>query len=164
MGREMSQQVDPGTPATTTFNILFVCTGNTCRSPLAEGIARREVERRGWQHVQVASAGIEAILAGRRVLVMDSISLIARGDEGAIIVCGSHGGAISVHSTPEDGTTFTLLASIGVVRMPDVYMRMQVSTKFRWIRSASAVVSSGIVRLMRSILRCRWQPSQKPSR
>ncbi len=27
------------------------------------------------------------------------------------------------------GTTFILLASIGLVRMPDVYMRMQVSTK-----------------------------------
>ncbi len=27
------------------------------------------------------------------------------------------------------GTTFMLLAAIGVVRMPDVYMRMQVSTK-----------------------------------
>jgi protein-tyrosine-phosphatase len=43
-----------------TFNILFVCTGNTCRSPLAEAIARRELERRGWTHVQVASAGIAA--------------------------------------------------------------------------------------------------------
>lgn len=56
----MSQQAGRGTPRTTTFNILFVCTGNTCRSPLAEGIARHEVERRGWQHVQVASAGIAA--------------------------------------------------------------------------------------------------------
>lgn len=27
------------------------------------------------------------------------------------------------------GTTFILLAAIGVLRMPDVYMRMQVSTK-----------------------------------
>ncbi|HVM23885.1 MAG TPA: monovalent cation/H(+) antiporter subunit G [Candidatus Limnocylindrales bacterium] len=27
------------------------------------------------------------------------------------------------------GTTFMLLAAIGVVRMPDVYMRLQVSTK-----------------------------------
>jgi len=27
------------------------------------------------------------------------------------------------------GTTFILLAAIGIVRMPDVYMRMQVSTK-----------------------------------
>lgn len=27
------------------------------------------------------------------------------------------------------GTTFTLVAAIGVLRMPDVYMRLQVSTK-----------------------------------
>jgi protein-tyrosine-phosphatase len=44
----------------TTFNILFVCTGNTCRSPLAEAIARAELQKRAWQHVQVRSAGITA--------------------------------------------------------------------------------------------------------
>lgn len=60
MGTEMSQQAGTETPRTTTFNILFVCTGNTCRSPLAEGIARAELERRGWQHVHVASAGSAA--------------------------------------------------------------------------------------------------------
>ena len=56
----MSQQASTDTPATTTFNILFVCTGNTCRSPLAEGIARDEIARRGWKHVSVASAGLAA--------------------------------------------------------------------------------------------------------
>jgi protein-tyrosine-phosphatase len=60
MGPEMSQEPAAETPATTTFNILFVCTGNTCRSPLAEGIARDEVQRRGWKHVAVASAGVAA--------------------------------------------------------------------------------------------------------
>ncbi len=45
----------------TTFNILFVCTGNTCRSPLAEALARRSLERRGWDHVRVESAGIAAV-------------------------------------------------------------------------------------------------------
>jgi protein-tyrosine-phosphatase len=43
-----------------TFNILFVCTGNTCRSPLAEAILRRALEERGWSHVRVGSAGLAA--------------------------------------------------------------------------------------------------------
>lgn len=36
-----------------------------------------------------------AELAGRRVILMDSISLISPADQGTIIICGSHGGAIS---------------------------------------------------------------------
>ena len=36
-----------------------------------------------------------AEIRGRRVILMDSISLIAPADAGAVIVCGSHGGAIS---------------------------------------------------------------------
>ncbi len=45
----------------TTYNILFVCTGNTCRSPLAEVIARRAVEERRWTYVRIDSAGTAAI-------------------------------------------------------------------------------------------------------
>lgn len=38
--------------------ILFVCLGNICRSPAAEGIMRAEVERRGWaDRVEIDSAG-----------------------------------------------------------------------------------------------------------
>ena len=33
--------------------------------------------------------------AGRRIVLMDSISLIQPEDEGAVIICGSHGGEIS---------------------------------------------------------------------
>jgi protein-tyrosine-phosphatase len=40
--------------------ILFVCTGNTCRSPMAEGIARKLVIERGLTEVEVASAGTSA--------------------------------------------------------------------------------------------------------
>lgn len=44
----------------TTYNLLFVCTGNTCRSPMAAGIAQRAVERRGLANVAVRSAGVSA--------------------------------------------------------------------------------------------------------
>ncbi len=42
------------------FRILFVCTGNTCRSPMAEAIARAALRDRGWDHVTVESAGVAA--------------------------------------------------------------------------------------------------------
>jgi protein-tyrosine phosphatase len=44
----------------TTYNLLFVCTGNTCRSPMARAIADAEVRARGWAHVMVDSAGLAA--------------------------------------------------------------------------------------------------------
>ena len=42
------------------MRILFVCSGNTCRSPLAEAIARQLAADRGLHDVTVASAGISA--------------------------------------------------------------------------------------------------------
>ena len=52
---------DPHGTEPTTYNLLFVCTGNTCRSPMAEAATRAELARRGWTHVQVRSAGVSAV-------------------------------------------------------------------------------------------------------
>jgi len=39
-------------------NVLFVCLGNICRSPLAEGILKDKVKRKGLKkHIKVDSAG-----------------------------------------------------------------------------------------------------------
>jgi protein-tyrosine-phosphatase len=44
------------------FNILIVCTGNTCRSPMAEGILKSILKEKGIDDIHVASAGIGAMV------------------------------------------------------------------------------------------------------
>jgi len=49
----------------TVQRILFVCTGNICRSPTAEGVLRQMAAARGLaERIDVASAGIEGWHAG----------------------------------------------------------------------------------------------------
>lgn len=64
--------------------VLFVCTGNTCRSPMAEGIFRAMITDNGMRDIQVASAGISAGEGGA-------------ASENAVDVVKQYGGDISDH-------------------------------------------------------------------
>ncbi|WP_127581053.1 arsenate reductase/protein-tyrosine-phosphatase family protein [Paenibacillus koleovorans] len=58
-------------------HILFVCTGNTCRSPMAEGLFRRLTERQG-KRWEIRSAGVAAA-SGAPVSQHTATVLQARG-------------------------------------------------------------------------------------
>ena len=46
-------------------SILFVCTANICRSPSAEGVMRRVLEKKGLRHIRVESAGTHDYHVGK---------------------------------------------------------------------------------------------------
>ncbi len=43
------------------MNILFVCTGNTCRSPMAEGLFKKMTAEKNIDNVTCSSAGLFAV-------------------------------------------------------------------------------------------------------
>lgn len=43
------------------LRVLFVCTGNICRSPLAEGYLRHLCQTNGYSKIETDSAGISAL-------------------------------------------------------------------------------------------------------
>lgn len=66
------------------MKVLFVCTGNVCRSPMAAELLRHLVSERGVEGVEVASAG---------TATWDG----APASEGSYLVCLEHGLDLSGH-------------------------------------------------------------------
>lgn len=66
------------------MKILLVCTGNTCRSPLAEVLLRRALQEAGAEGVDVASAGTGAFVG-------------EPASEGSYLVALEHGLDLTAH-------------------------------------------------------------------
>jgi protein-tyrosine-phosphatase len=90
----------------TTYNLLFVCTGNTCRSPMAAAITLDELSRRGWQHVAVRSAGTGAATG-------------AGASSQAVAVAAEHGLDLAEHASQP--------LTAGLVEWADLILAMSAS-------------------------------------
>ena len=86
------------------MRLLFVCTGNTCRSAMAEGFARKVIIERGLSDVDVVSAGTSA---------WDG----APASDGALLVSLERGIDISAHRaqtlTPDAVRDANLILAMG---------------------------------------------------
>lgn len=54
--------------------IIFVCTGNTCRSPMAEIIMKNKLKLAGIEDVRISSAGLSAS-AGEKISKNSALAL-----------------------------------------------------------------------------------------
>ena len=68
-----------------TYRVLHVCTGNICRSPMAEHLMRAHLEARGIEGFEVASAGTRGLVgepvqphAAQAMSTLDSTAFRAR--------------------------------------------------------------------------------------
>lgn len=54
-------------------HVVFVCTGNLCRSPMAEALLRRRLDEHGVEGVVVSSAGTRAAWSGATEVAVDVV-------------------------------------------------------------------------------------------
>lgn len=109
--------------------VVFVCTGNTCRSPMAEGIARRMLaEREGCEVGELVGRGVEVVSAGT-----GAAPGVAAADE-AVQAAAERGARIEGHRSRA--------LSVDLLRQADVILCMTQSH----LRQVRELLPSGLAR------------------
>ena len=100
------------------FRVCFVCTGNTCRSPMAEAVANALAKGTGKK--------LEAFSAGLYAVEGDPISLhsvLALENAEVPVVAGHDYHGHTAHTLGEEAETFDLLVGLGRSHVMELLMR-----------------------------------------
>lgn len=97
------------------MNILFVCTGNTCRSSMAEGIFKYLLKNNNIDNINAASAGISAYDGDK-------------ANEKAIYVLGNEGIDITSHKSRQ--------LTESIIDMSDLILTMTYNHKIAILKHA----------------------------
>jgi protein-tyrosine-phosphatase len=88
------------------YRILYVCTGNTCRSPIAEGILKKFLSDQGIVDVEVSSAGT-GTLDGYPA----TMHAVMAAKEKGVDISDHHSTRMSAHLAEESDLIFALANS-----------------------------------------------------
>ncbi|MFQ5913278.1 MAG: homoserine kinase [Nitrospinota bacterium] len=141
------------------MNVLFVCTGNICRSPLAEVYLKRLLQEGGPPNVQVTSAGIIALpenlppqeameTSAQMGLNLKShrarplTPKMAREADHILVMAPEHAEFISFHY-PEAAEKVEFLARYGMGRTDDTVPDPLGATSFHY-RSTYAFIAQAV--------------------
>ncbi len=112
--------------------LLFVCTGNTCRSPMAEGIARTWLENnhiKGWEAMSAGTFAGEGYPTSRETvealchhgMELDGLSTPLTKelvDRASIVLCMTSTHCMDVASIAEDSSKVEMLDPLGGIIDP----------------------------------------------
>ena len=104
--------------------IIFVCTGNTCRSPMAEAVLKAWAEKQGLKKLQVLSAGTHA----RRGDLLNEKTAQILKERGMELVCFQ----------PKKLNKTMLKSSLAIVCMTDRQRDLVMEMRWKALREAGA--------------------------
>ena len=158
------------------YRILVVCTGNICRSPMAEGLLKSMLPEAGWKDMAVRSAGAAAWpghpASPEAVEAMQEMGIDIRQHEATlldadlvnesdlILVMGSHHRQCVVGISPQADTRTHLISEFGAVPRDGIADPIGMGLdRYRECAAEIKDCAEGVVKVMANLIEGKGEES-----